>query len=167
MKLFIKTSLLIMNLFMVLGFAQDKPVWQTLELTNAVTGETFTLGGFEGQTVYVEPMATWCSNCRKQLTNVNAAKAELADDSKIVFVALSVEGNLANEKLAAYAEKEGFDLTFAVATPELLKALVEAFDRSIGNPPSTPHFVIKADGSFSELMTGIDSSEEILALVNN
>jgi thiol-disulfide isomerase/thioredoxin len=167
MKIFVKVSLFIISLVISLGLAQDKPVWQTLELTNAKTGEVFTLGGFEGKTVYVEPMATWCSNCRKQLSNVNAAKAELTDDNNVIFIALSVEGNLANEKLAAYAEKEGFDLTFAVATPELLKALVEAFDRSIGNPPSTPHFVIKADGSFSELMTGIDSSEEILALVMN
>ncbi|KPK07150.1 MAG: hypothetical protein AMJ56_13680, partial [Anaerolineae bacterium SG8_19] len=43
----------------------DRPAWQQLTLTNARTGETFTLADFGGQTVFVEPMATWCSNCRR------------------------------------------------------------------------------------------------------
>ncbi|MCA9835269.1 MAG: hypothetical protein KC422_00075 [Trueperaceae bacterium] len=165
MKASFNVFCLVISLLIGFSFAQDRPAWQMLELTNAVTGEPFTLGGFEGQTVYVEPMATWCSNCRKQLSNVTAAKAELGETSNVVFVAVSVEGNLPNETLAAYAEKEGFDLTFAVATPDLLKALIETFDRSIASPPSTPHFVIQPDGSFSDLSTGIHSTEEILALL--
>lgn len=48
--------------------------WRTLPLTDARTGDTFTLAG---QTVYVEPMATWCVNCRQQLGRVGEAKAQL------------------------------------------------------------------------------------------
>ena len=65
--------------------------WRSLPLTDARTGETFTLGGLGG-TVYAEPMATWCSNCRQQLKNVQAARAQLGDG--VTFVALSVETNL-------------------------------------------------------------------------
>lgn len=42
----------------------DRPAWFSLPLTDARTGETFTLGDFSGQLVFVEPMATWCANCR-------------------------------------------------------------------------------------------------------
>ena len=48
-------------------------------------------------------MATWCSNCRKQLSNVNTAMQEAGED--VVFIALSVEGNLADDKLAEYAAR--------------------------------------------------------------
>ena len=149
-----------------LAFAQnERPAWQSFELTDAATGEIFTLGGFEGETVYVEPMATWCSNCRKQLNYVAQAKAQLESQAGngVVFVALSVEGNLPLEALAQYAEKEGFDFTFAVATPELVQALVAEFGRPITSPPSTPHFIIRPDGTTTELKTGFETPEELLA----
>lgn len=167
MKSFFITSLFVLSLIASLSLAQERPIWQSLELSNAVTGEVFSLGNFEGKTVYVEPMATWCSNCRKQLSNVNEAKAQLGEDSNVVFVALSVEGNIPAETLAAYAEKEGFDLIFAVATADLLKALIDEFGRTIASPPSTPHFIIQADGNFSALMTGLHSAEEVLAMLGN
>ncbi len=151
-------------LLATLGFAlaqSERPAWQNLELTDAATGETFTLGGFEGKTVYVEPMATWCSNCRKQLGNVAAAKPDAGGG--VVFVALSVEGNLPNEALAQYAEREGFDFTFAVATPELIQALVAEFGRPVTSPPSTPHFIIRPDGATTDLKTGFETPEELLA----
>ncbi len=141
----------------------ERPAWQDIELTDARTGETFTLGGLEGKTVYVEPMATWCVNCRRQLQNVRAAQEDLPED--VVVVALSVEGNLPNETLAAYAEKEGFDFVFAVAPVDLLQRLVETFGRAITSPPSTPHFVLYPDGSHSELATGSKSPEAILQFV--
>ena len=137
------------------------PVWQTLPLTNAQTGETFTFADFAGQTVFVEPMATWCSNCRQQLGNVRSAREQLGEN--VIFVALSVETNISSADLAAYADENGFEWHFAVMTPELLGELVNAFGRTISNPPSTPHFVIRPDGTVSALSTGIESASEIVA----
>ena len=152
-------SLLIISIA-TFALAQERPAWQSVELTNATTGEMFTLGGFAGQTVYVEPMATWCSNCRTQLGNVNAAIPEAGEN--VVFVALSVEGNLADEQLAAYAEREGFDMIFAVAPTELLRGLVDTFGRTITSPPSTPHFIIRPDGTTTDLATGREAPEATL-----
>lgn len=143
-------------------FAQDTS-WQNLPLTNAQTGETFTLADFEGQSVYVEPMATWCANCRQQLGNVNEAKMQLGDE--VTFVALSVETTLKADQLASYAKDQGFDFTFAVMTPEVLRALAAEFGQAITSPPSTPHFVISPDGTTSELFTGFSTTDEITALV--
>ncbi len=140
----------------------DVPAWKTIALTDVRSGETFTLADFAGKTVFVEPMATWCTNCRRQLGNVSQAKAQLGDSEDVVFVSLSVETNIGNGDLANYTEETGFDWAFAVATPEMLVSLVETFGQSITNPPSTPHFIIRPDGSTTELTTGFEGPEELL-----
>jgi thiol-disulfide isomerase/thioredoxin len=142
----------------------DRPAWQQIALTNARTGETFTLADFEGQTIFVEPMATWCGNCRRQLNSVRGAKEQLAGED-VVFVALSVETNIDDSALASYANGEGFDWLFAVVTPEMLGLLADEFGRSIANPPATPHFIIRADGSNTDLVTGIEPSDQIVAQI--
>ncbi len=140
----------------------DQPAWKTIPLTDVRSGETFTLADFAGKTVFVEPMATWCTNCRRQLGNVAQAKAQLGDSEDVVFVALSVETNISNGDLANYTEETGFFWTFAVATPEMLVSLVETFGQTITNPPATPHFIIRPDGSTTDLTTGYEGPEEIL-----
>ncbi len=142
----------------------ELPAWAALPLVNARTGEPFTIADFAGRTIFVEPMATWCTNCRAQLTNVKAAKAQLAGDD-VIFVALSVETTLDQTALAQYAEEHGFDWVFAVATPELLQQLAGDLGQTVTNPPATPHFVISPDGTVGELATGIESVEAIVARV--
>ncbi len=137
--------------------------WQTISLTNAVTGESFTLADFAGRTVFVEPMATWCTNCRRQLANVAQARAQLGEE--VVFVGLSLETNLSDAELAEYAAGNGFDWTWAVMSEEMLQQLAQEFGRTITNAPSTPHFIIRPDGSFTELATGIDSPDQIVAQI--
>ncbi len=138
----------------------ELPAWQTIALTNATTGEPFTLADFAGKTVFVEPMATWCTNCRSQLGNVREARSQFGDE--VVFVALSLETTISNEELAAYQSNEGFDWTFAVMSPELLQSLADTFGRSITSAPSTPHFIIRPDGSYTELVTGIDTPDVLV-----
>lgn len=144
------------------SMTMDQPAWQTLSLTNVQSNETFTLADFAGKTIFVEPMATWCTNCRQQLTNVQEARAQL-DDETAVFVALSVETTISHADLQQYTADTGFNWVFAVATPELLQELVATFGQTITNPPSTPHFIIRPDGSYTDLVTGIESAEAIVA----
>jgi major membrane immunogen (membrane-anchored lipoprotein) len=140
--------------------------WQQIALTNVRSGETFTLADFAGKTVFVEPMATWCTNCRRQLTNVQAARSQLNNED-VVFVALSVETNISDAELAQYTEDTGFDWIFAVATPGLLDELVSIHGRSIINPPSTPHFIIRPDGTTTELVTGIESPDQLITQITD
>ncbi|NJR12621.1 hypothetical protein HC776_01685, partial [bacterium] len=106
----------------------------------------------------------WCTNCRQQLGNVRSARSELNTDN-VVFIALSVETNLSASDLAQYANDNGFDWLFAVMTPELLSALSGTFGFTIANPPSTPHFIIRPDGTTTDLVTGIESSTQIVEQV--
>jgi|GEM_PF-726056 len=143
----------------------EQAAWMTLPLTDVRTGQSFTLADFAGRPVYVETMATWCPNCRAQLITVQEATVAL-EGQPPVFVALSVETTLPPTELAQYAAENGFTPIFAVATPEILQALVDSFGRTITNPSSTPHFVIAPNGSQGELMTGFSSTDQIVALLN-
>lgn len=140
----------------------ESPAWMNLPLTDVRTGESMMLSDLKGKTVFVETMATWCPNCRTQLGNVKTAKAQI-NDPNVVFIAISVETDLAAEQLAQYANNNSFDWFFAVSSPELLTALADAFGPTIATPPATPHFVLKADGTVGTLSTGIESSDQILA----
>lgn len=137
------------------------PEWANITLVNAATGVEFTLADFAGQTVFVEPMATWCSNCFAQQTRVSEAMNQL-DANEFVFISLSVGENVNNETLAAYAERNGFQQIFVVAPQALSNALVNAYGFAVTTPPSTPHFTISPTGTTSDLNTGAHSIQEII-----
>ncbi len=142
----------------------DLAGWQTIALTDARTGDAFTVADFLGCTVYVETMATWCGECRHQLGNVAKAVEELDRDTFVV-IAISVETDLDREDLAKYADEAEFDWLFTVATPEVLKAIVDEFGRGAIVPPSTPHVIVGPDGSYGDLRTGYTEPDEIVRLM--
>lgn len=145
------------------GAATGSPVLAT-EAT-APDGSTFTIGDFAGQPVFVETFATWCSTCRRQLGATQQAAVEAGDDA--VFLILSVETSIDPAALADYAAEQGFDdLRFGRLDEQGLATFADAFGRSVLNPPSTPKFRVGPDGGISELTTGMESAEEILATLD-
>ena len=141
--------------------AYNGPDWATIPLTDARTGEPFTLADYAGKTLFVEPMATWCTNCRHQIPNVELARTQL-DSNQYVFVGLSVAENVDNATLASYVDGQGWNFVFAVAPEALVQGLVDTFGRTAVTPPSTPHFIIQADGTLSEMYTGSHSADELI-----
>jgi thiol-disulfide isomerase/thioredoxin len=147
--------------------AEAAPAWLTTELTDACSGETFTLADFAGKTLFVEAMATWCPTCHGQLTWVKEAATQIPEEERgdIVLVALSSEVDLPGETLAAYAEDNGFPFIFAVMPAEMLQAMADDLGQEIAVPPATPHLIVAADGTIGELHTGSASPEDLLALL--
>ncbi len=110
----------------------------------------------------METFATWCSNCRRQLADTQAAAEQAGDD--VVVLALSVETSLDPAALDAYAADNGFeDIRFGVLDEQGLVTLEDRFGGSVLNPPATPKFRVDPDGTVSGLTTGFESTEEILA----
>lgn len=140
------------------------PEWTRISLTDARSGELFTLADFAGKVVYVEPMATWCSNCRAQQREVRAILDRFSAD-EVVFLSLSVEIGLGENVLSDYAATNDFQWRFAVANQELLNALVAQFGRSVATPPATPHFFIAPDGTVSALSTGMHNAARLEELI--
>lgn len=140
------------------------PDWTRLTLTDARSGASFTLADFAGKVVYVEPMATWCSNCRAQQREVRAILDRFSAD-EVVFLSLSVEIGLGTQALSDYAATNDFQWRFAVASQDLLNALVAQFGRSVATPPATPHFFIAPDGTVSALSTGMHNAARLEELI--
>ncbi len=131
-----------------------------IELTD-VDGVAFKLSDFAGTPVVVETFATWCPNCRAQLANNQEAAASAGTDA--VFIALSTETDIDPAEVVAYATENGFtNIRFGVLSPEGLAAFNDQFGGTAINPPSTPHWIIDANGAIGDMETGEESAADIL-----
>jgi hypothetical protein len=81
---------------------------------------------------------------------------------EFVFISLEIEANSQPADLAVYAQDNGFPWLFAVASQEMMTALVEEFGRTVSVPPSQPHFIIAPDGSTTGLLTGSPPPDETI-----
>jgi len=142
------------------GTPQGDPLL-TIELVDVRTGEAFTLGQLASEKpVLVETMAVWCSTCLAQQREVVRAHG-LTDFHS---VGIDVDPNERAAELADYAEREGFDWRFAMASGNLVRLLTGRFGFGVTNPPSTPTFVVTADGGLRALEFGhVRSAEELVA----
>ncbi len=142
------------------------PEWATIELVDVNSGDKFTLAQLaEGKTVYVHMMATWCSNCRRSHEGLAESVVPTFTDGDVVFVSIDVQSDIDGSQLDGYRAENNFGWTFAVANNALLSALSSEFGRTVTNPPSTPHFVIYPDGTYTTLQTGISTPDEKIALI--
>jgi thiol-disulfide isomerase/thioredoxin len=140
--------------------------WATATLTDVETGETFRIADLatQGRTVFVEAMAIWCSNCRRQMHEFTAALPQL-DPATVDYVVVTTEPAETAQALAEYRRQQGFLGRFAVAGTAVSAALAADFGATILNPPSTPKLVIRS--GVPEFTTGHASAAEIIALVGD
>jgi thiol-disulfide isomerase/thioredoxin len=139
--------------------------WATATLTDVATGDTFRIADLatEGRTVFVEMMAIWCTNCRRQQGEFTDALGRL-DPAQVAYVVLDVEPSETADQLAGYKDQQGFEGRYAIAGADVSRALVDEFGPNAINPPSVPKIVIGPDGSVS-FETGAESSDDIVARV--
>ncbi|MBA2520258.1 MAG: redoxin family protein [Chloroflexia bacterium] len=142
------------------------PVWMSISLVDACTGDEFTIADFVGKTIYVEGMATWCPPCRDQLARLTDAFNQIPepDREEIVILALSSEVDLPREALAGYAATNEFPFVFAVMPIDMLQAMADDLGQEIAVPPATPHLIVAPDGTIGDIQTGSSSPDELLAL---
>jgi thiol-disulfide isomerase/thioredoxin len=143
--------------------ATGSELWRTAALRDVMTGEEFRIKDLEGKVVAIEAMAIWCINCRMQQGEAQRA-LEQVGSSDVVYISLDVDPNERAEDLSAYARREGFDWRFAIAPPDVSRALAATFGDQILSPPSTPLVVLGPDGQLIEKHLGIKGADELAAL---
>ncbi|MDQ2965286.1 MAG: hypothetical protein M3R57_05510 [Chloroflexota bacterium] len=138
--------------------------WATATLTDVRTGDRFRIADLvaSGKVAFLEPMAIWCSKCRAQQGEAVLAFDQL-DRTKAVWIGLDVETTESADQLARYSDQNGFDFTYAIADPDLSRALVAEFGDVILNPPATNVIVIGTDGKITH-STGHLSANELVDL---
>ena len=142
--------------------AMMSPAWFKAELTNARTGETFTIADFKGKVVLVETLAMWCSNCLKQQGQVQALHDLLGERDDFVSLGVDIDPNENAAALQAYIDKNGFDWLYTVAPTEVSREIGQLYGDQFLNPPSTPMLIIDRHGEAHPLPFGIKSAESLL-----
>lgn len=140
----------------------DQP-WATATLTDAATGEPFRIADLAGRTIFIEPMAIWCSKCRAQQGEFQSALDQL-DSDRVAYVVLTIEPSETADQLASYKDQNGFEGSYAVAGTEVSAALAAEFGAQVLNPPSTPVIVVGTDGTVTLAPFGSKSVDQILEL---
>ena len=138
------------------------PDWFSAQLTNARTGETFTIAGFKGKVVLVETMAIWSSNCFKQQGQVQSLHNLLGERDDFVSLGVDIDPNENAAALQTYTDKNNFDWLYTVAPSDVSREIGQLYGDQFLNPPSTPMFIIDRQGQVHPLPFGIKSAESLL-----
>jgi thiol-disulfide isomerase/thioredoxin len=143
----------------------EAPAWYSASLTDVSTGQAFTINDFKGKVILVETLAMWCPNCKKQQAQVKALHEMLGERDDFVGLGLDIDLNESAADLKGYAESNGFDWMYAVATTDVAQDFSKHYGDQFLNPPSTPMLVIDRHGEAHPLPFGIKSAEELLQFI--
>jgi hypothetical protein len=141
----------------------ELPAWFSASLTDVSTGQPFTIADHQGKVVLVETLAVWCSNCLKQQREVLALHEALGERDDFISVGLDIDLNESAEQLRDHAVRNGFDWTYAVATPDVARAISDLYGVNFLNPPSTPMLIIDRAGQVHPLPFGIKKAADLQA----
>jgi hypothetical protein len=144
------------------GDAATRAAWQTTQLTNPVSGDSFQIAELDGPVV-VHPFAIWCTVCSRQ----NGELGSLGADSDHEIVMLNIATGEGGDSVRSYAEDNGYEDTnrLAVASEEMSGSLVDEFGPSAVNPPQSPVIVVCPNGETHTLekVAAADAIDQALA----
>lgn len=144
--------------------SSETAAYLDIELTDAATGESFTLASLAGNVVAIEPMAIWCSNCKAQQNNVKDAYADITG-AGVTYISLGIDPGENEGSLAKYAERNGFAWTFVKSPTEFSRELSDLFGPQILSAPSTPLIVLDADGEVFRQEWGFHGPDSLLGIL--
>jgi cytochrome oxidase Cu insertion factor (SCO1/SenC/PrrC family) len=143
----------------------ETPEWFDMELTDAQTGEVFTVNDYAGKVILLETMAMWCPNCVVQANEVRNLHELLGDPQDLISISLDVDLNEDQASLKEYAYGYGFDWHFVVAPLLVARALGNLYTAQYLNPPLSPMMVIDRGGNVHHLEYGLKEAEELQKIV--
>ena len=143
----------------------EGPAWFNAPLTNASTGQIFSVNDFKGKVVLVETMAIWCSNCLRQQGEVKSLHERLGSRDDFVSIGLDIDPNENADALKSYVENKGFDWYYAISPADVSREIASLYGAQFLNPPSTPIVVIDRHGDAHPLPFGIKSADDLMQAI--
>jgi cytochrome oxidase Cu insertion factor (SCO1/SenC/PrrC family) len=142
----------------------SRPDWFAIPLTDARTGETFTINDFAGKVVLIQTIAQWCTNCAYQQDEVRTLSKLLDNPDGLVSISLDVdahEDQASLKSLKKYVDYFGFDWHFAIAPLEVDRALGNLYSAEYLNPPLEPMLFIDRNGKVYGLPYGMKTAQQL------
>ncbi len=138
--------------------------WRDIPLRDVISGESFRISDFADQTVLLESFAVWCPTCTKQQEEIRKLHEQVG--KRVISISLDVDPNEDEQLVREHALRNGFDWLYAVAPPELTRALIDSFGTAIVAAPSAPVILICPDGSEDQearaLKRGVKKADRLL-----
>lgn len=147
------------------GKMMKAPAWFSVELTDASSGNTFTIADFKGKVVLVETMAIWCTNCRQQQNQVISLHELLGERDDFISLGIDIDPNEDLESLKTYVERNGFHWWYTVAPVEVSREISSLYGDQFLNPPSTPMLVIDRKGEVHPLPFGLKTADDLKSIL--
>jgi hypothetical protein len=144
---------------LILGGPLSAQDWRDIPLRDVISGESFRISDFEAQTVLLESFAVWCPTCTKQQEEVRKLHEQIGDG--VISISLDVDPNEDENLVREHAMRNGFDWLYAVAPPELTRALIDQFGTAIVAAPSAPMILICRDEEGRLLKRGVKRADKL------
>jgi thiol-disulfide isomerase/thioredoxin len=135
------------------------PDWFKIAMTDARTGNPFTINDFAGKVVLIETIAQWCPNCLFQQGETRKLRQQLDNSEDLILISLDVDVHEDQASLKQYTTDFGFDWRFAVAPPEVARALGNLYSAEYLNPPLDPMLLIDRQGNVYQLPYGLKKAD--------
>jgi peroxiredoxin len=120
-------------------------------LTDAATGKTVSLAGFEGRPILLFFWATWCPHCEAEMRDLEAVYREYRDKG---FVLLAINAGESRAEISSFRSARGLTFPMLVDADNAVNRLYQA----TGIPK---HFFIGANGRISSIGVGRISPDEL------
>jgi hypothetical protein len=143
----------------------ESPAWYSVSLSDARTGQAFSIQSLKGKVVLVESMAVWCSKCLTQQGHVKALHETLGHRDDFVSIGLDIDPNEDIDQLKFFVESQGFDWLYAISPADVSREISDLYGTQFLNPPSTPIVVIDRHGGAHPMPFGIKSVNELLQFI--
>jgi len=168
----VKAKYLLVLAIMTLGLVLGGPLsaqapgrdWRDIPLRDVISGETFRISDFADQTVLLESFAVWCPTCTKQQEEIRKLHEQVG--GRVISISLDVDPNEDEQLVREHALRNGFDWLYAVAPPELTRALIDSFGTAIVAAPSAPMILICGEESEDQearlLKRGVKKADRLL-----
>lgn len=139
----------------------EMPAFFALAMTDAASGQSFSLSDFKGKVVLVATMAMWCPLCLRQQKQVKSLHGLLGERDDFISVGLDIDPNENLDDLKGYVTSNGFDWWYSVASLDAAREIGQAYGEQFLNPSSTPMFIIDKEGQVHPLPFGVKSAEDL------
>ena len=105
--------------------------WMAFSLTDAVTGESFTIEDYSktGTPVVIHLFAIWCSICTIQLDESTEFQTKYPGKAKIIN--LDLEEAEDDSSIAQHVQKNEFTGTFAKTPKDMTMGMIDTFGASV------------------------------------
>ena len=133
--------------------------WLTTPMTDAATGERFTIKDLaeQGKPVILHSFAAWCPGCSMQL--LESTKLQAAYPDRYIVVALDVDPNDNAAKVKRHQESNKFKGIFTAAPADVTRSLINAYGP--GFIQSIPQTVIICDKTATYLEDGVFKADNL------